>query len=136
MSRFASIFKNHMDQKGVRYRDKGDDVISIIYDTDNAKSVEVLVGFDDDDKNLVTIVSFAIGEFPQDKFGEVLVTCNALNNEYRWMKFYVNDNNCITVSSDAILDEKTCGEECMEYVLRMIRIIDTVYPQFMKLRWG
>lgn len=136
MSRYASLFKSFLDQKGVRYDENQNGVISIIYNTENAKAVEVLVAFDDDGKNHVTIISFSIGEFPQSQFAKALVTCNSLNCQYRWVKFYINDDNCITVSSDAIVDEDTCGDECMEYVIRMIRIIDSVYPQFMKARWA
>ena len=60
-------------------------------------------------------------------------TCNA---KYRWVKFYIDDDNDICVRSDAILDEGTCGEECREIILRMIGIIDESYPVFMKARWA
>ena len=136
MSVYASRFKSFLDRKGIRYREGDDEVISITYNTDNAQSVEVLAAFDDDGKNRVTFISFAIGEFPQAQFAKALVTCNAMNRKYRWVKFYINDNNCITVSSDAILDEETCGDECMEYVIRIIRIVDEAYPEFMKARWA
>ena len=136
MSAYASLFKAFLDRKGIRYKEGNMGAISIIYNTDNAKSVEVFVAFDDDGKNRVTLISFTIGEFPQSQFAKALVTCNAMNRKYRWVKFYVNDDNCITVSSDAILDEDTCGDECFEYVYRMIRIVDEVYPEFMKARWA
>lgn len=136
MARYAALFKNFLDMRGIRYNETSDGVISIIYNTENAKSVKVLAGFDDNDQNRVTFITFAIGEFPKEQFAKALVTCNSLNNQYRWVKFYVDDDNCVTVSSDAILDDATCGEECLEYVLRMIRIVDDVYPEFMKVRWA
>lgn len=136
MSRYASIFKNFLDSKDVRYNENSDGIISIIYNTENAGSIEVLAGFDDDGKGLVTFLSFSLGEFPQSQYAKALVTCNSINCKYRWVKFYISDDYRITVSADAIIDEETCGDECMEYVIRMIRIIDEVYPEFMRARWA
>ena len=136
MSAYASLFKSFLDREGIRYNEGNNEIISITYSAENTNSIEVFVRFDEDGKNRVTLVSFAIGEFPQAQFAKALVTCNMMNRKYRWVKFYINDNNCIAVSSDAILDEETCGDECMEYVIRIVKIIDGAYPEFMKARWA
>ena len=132
MSCCASSFKRFMDREGVRYNDENDNIF-ITYDVENAGSVTVMVSFDD--SGHVNFLSLPVMELTQSKFAAALVACNALNNQYRWVRFYLKDND-ICADADAVVDEDTCGRECMEYVLRMVDIIDKAYPQLMKVKWA
>lgn len=77
----------------------------------------------------------SIGSF-KNKETEALVTCNKANKQYRRVKFYADDDFNIAVSADAILSGGSCGSECPKMVLRMIDIVDEMYPAFMKALWG
>ena len=134
MSHYKELFKAYLDQKGTRYTEN-DECIRIGYSTDNANVVEVSCIFDKDDGNTVTFYCWKIGEFPKEQFGKVLVTCNKMNNKYRWMRFFVDKDNAVVVQSDAYLNDATCGSECSEYVTRIVNLVDELYPEFMRVRW-
>ena len=136
MSRYASLFKAYMDQKGIRYSENADGDLRVSYNADNVKTVEVLLFFDKNGDKYVAFYCLSIGSFTKDQYAKALVVCNTMNKKYRWMKFFIDENYQIVVKADAILDEETCGEECIEYVRRIVGIVDDVYPDFMKARWS
>ena len=62
--------------------------------------------------------------------------CSKLNNEFRWIKFYVDErDNTITLADDAIVQLDTCGEEIWEIMVRLSDIADDAYPTIMKAIW-
>ena len=67
---------------------------------------------------------------------KALEICNSLNCEYRWIRFYVDEDLDIVASIDAYLDAYTCGEMCMDYIRRIVSIVDEAYPQIAKARWA
>lgn len=62
----------------------------------------------------------------------MLKACNEANKQFRWIKFYVSDNQEVMAEDDAVLDMASVGEECIELVARMVRVVDEAYPKFMK----
>ena len=68
----------------------------------------------------------------ENKLTAMLMACNAANKQYRWIKFYISDNQDIMAEDDAILDMANVGEECIELVARMVRVVDEAYPSFMR----
>ena len=135
MAQLKELVKSYFDQNGLKYQQHEKGFLTIGFTLNNIKDLSIILSFDDDNKR-AELVSFSIGEFGQEKYAQGLIACNACNTKYRWSKFYIDDNNHICVRSDAILDEATCGEECMEVVQRMAGIIDDAYPVFMKARWA
>ncbi len=61
---------------------------------------------------------------------------NAENAKYRWIKFYVDDDNDIRAEMDAVLDLDTAGDECFELMLRMCDIVDDAYVEIQKGFWA
>ena len=140
MSLICERVKSFLDAKGVRYDyfepgENSSEAIKISYKCDNVDSVSVLVFFDKDGGS-INAKSFSIAKVPTGKIVEMYTLLNELNYEYRWVKFYLDSDNEVTVSGDAIISEETAGNECLEIVLRYINIIDDVYPKLMKVIWG
>ena len=134
MSRYASLFKVFLDQKGIRYKETQGGTIYITVKAEKAGQATIFIDFDSNGGNEVSIVSFDLGKYSKNQYVEALFTCNSLNQKYRWVRFFITDGNDITVSSDAILDERSFCDECFEYVRRMINIIEEVYPVFDDVR--
>ena len=59
-------------------------------------------------------------------------SCNELNNKYRWVKFYLDDDSDVVAQIDAYVDDETCGGECLSLVRRMVNIVDGGYPTLMQ----
>lgn len=140
MSLACENVKSYLEEKGVKYDyfeagEKNDEAIKVTYGCDNADSVSVLVFFDESGDS-VNVKSFSIAKVPGNKLMEMYTLINELNSEYRWVKFYVDNDNEITASGDAIIGDDTAGAECLEIILRYINIIDEVYPRFMKTIWS
>lgn len=103
---------------------------------DNKGDIKLIVFFDDDDK-CVALRSFDYCKFNPDKKAKMYEVCSKMNNLYRWVKFFVDENDCtITLADDAVVDFESCGEELFELTLRMVSIGDEAYPEFMKALWA
>jgi len=135
MAAYKALIKNYFDQKGTKYRELDNGLLSVSYNADNTSDITIILSVDEDEGK-VEFFSFSIGQFKQEQFAQGLIACNDCNAKYRWVKFYINDDNRICVRSDAIIDESTCGEECREVIMRMVGIIDECFPVFMKARWS
>jgi len=125
--------KAYFDTKGLRYTEaEKRDVLYIKFNgMDHCPGIEIIVYFDDDDET-VAIRAFEVVKVPDDKKKEILRACNELNAQYRWAKFYLEDDMFVAVADDAIIDAAACGEEIHELVLRIMNIVDEGYPTLMK----
>ena len=89
--------------------------------------------------SMVQVMSPEVLSCPQHKFLEVISVCNRLNAKFRWFKFYLTENReafSLRVQSDLYVEPQSSGQLCMDIMLRMIRVIDEAYPEFMKTIWG
>lgn len=140
MSYTADLIKNYFEAKSVRYDyfepdENRSEAFKVAYRCENAESVSVFLFLDKDGCSL-NAKSFSIAKVPAAKLMDVYVLLNELNEEYRWVKFFIDSDNEVTVSGDAIIDEATAGEEAYEIVQRYVGIIDEVYPRIMKVIWA
>ena len=135
MADFKPLVKKYLDEKGIKYKEEENGLLTIYYSAENLNDIKVMIHVDPDEGK-AEFVCYSIGRFADDLFAKGLMACNACNSQYRWVKFYLDDDNDVTVRADAILDESTCGAECLEMVRRMVGIVDEAYPVFMKARWA
>jgi len=136
MESYKTEYMSYMDENGIKYREIDEVAVGVTYDTDNMNSVDVVVIFDGDGKNYVSLNSWSIGAFNDENYAKGIITCNEMNAQYRWCKFYLNSDKKVTVQIDAVVQHGTCGEELAELVRRIVHISDEAYPSFMKARWA
>ncbi|MEA5039362.1 MAG: YbjN domain-containing protein [Clostridiaceae bacterium] len=136
MADYKAAFLQYMDQKEIKYADANENVVRVAYSGDNLKSIPIFVFFDKDGDNLVQFACWEIATFPDDKYAAGLLTCNALNSKFRWVKFYLDADKCIRAEMDAYVQLETVGEACSQLVRRMVGIIDEAYPDLMKALWS
>ncbi len=127
----AEAFKATLDSKEFIYdiaqRDDGGTVIGIVI-----SNRRTCFFFDGDDNGTHAAVRTIFDKCPDDRLNDVLIVCNALNAQYRWLKFYIDKDNDIMVEDDAILTPETAGEECFELLARTANIIEKAKPQIMR----
>ena len=92
--------------------------------------------FFDSDGRTVNVKAFEICKPEEEKLMNMYVVINQIHCDYRWVKFFIDGENEVTFSGDAIVNEATAGEECFELLIRYISIIDEVYPTLMKAMWA
>lgn len=134
----AIAFVKRLDEEGKKYdcdeRPGQSDVVTLRFAGANCNSMVVRFFFDNDEKS-VAIRCFSICHFTDEQVTEGIAEANRLNNEYRWARFSVDDNNDVVVAADAVITPETAGSVCYELLARVVNIIDRVYPRLMKIRW-
>lgn len=128
MANYYQICTEYFNAQGLKFRDRGDGrSCTVPFSGDNIKSIPIQVIFDKDGEHLVTLDCWDVMKVPAGKEAQAYETCNTLNAKYRWVKFYIDDDNDIRCQVDAIVTEENVGAECRELVLRMVNIIDGAY---------
>ena len=122
-------FMEHLDSKDVRYTYKPlekSELISIGYEGDNMKDMNFMFFFDKDGES-VSVKCFSIYQFGANDLARGIVCSNKLNNKYRWIKFYIDEDNEAAASIDAVITSKSTGDVCFELLIRMLDIVDEAY---------
>lgn len=135
MNTAVKMFTDYMDRKDVKYTILKEDRVRIGFNGDNMPTISLIFAFGDDGRD-VAIRVFSIAKVPEEKIGNACFACSKLNYKFRWVKFYLDRDNEVTASMDAVIDPYTTGEECYELLIRTTDIVDKAYPDIMKMLWA
>ena len=132
----SKVLTAFLDAKGVKYEVDEDGIVKLRQSVENSNSTLImLIVFDDD--NHVRIEGGGFASIPQDKINGMYKVVNQLNDDYRWVKFVVNEaGEDIRVRVDTVVSLDTCADEIFELCLRMTAIVDKAYPVIMKGLWA
>ena len=133
---YYELLKKGLDEHKLPYREIDDSVIEIHQGSKNLQSVRIVVGFNEPTDCHPWLKCYALGHFDDDKYAAALMACNDANNQFRWVRFYVDDDHDVVAETDAIVSEDSVFDEIVELIARMIRIVDDACPAFMKVRWA
>lgn len=136
MANYKKLFIDHLENMGVKYTDRDEHLVTVSYSGDNIQSIKFHVAFDKDGDGMVQIYGWDIGNFGGDKTDKGIEVCNEMNKKYRWVKFYLDNDNDVCVSTDSYICEANAGSVCLNLVRRMINIVDEAYPSFMRALWA
>ncbi len=119
-------FTRQLDSEKLKYSVSSDkDVVRIIYNGDNFKSVTFTFIFDDDGESFALRV-FSIAQFTSNQLDDAYEFCNRMNDNYRWLRFYVDDDRELTAAMDAVVTNETVGAVGSELLHRAVSIVDSV----------
>ena len=91
--------------------------------------------FDKDGKS-VTMRVFRLFAVPNDKKLQIMEVMNDANKNYRWAKFFIDNESWMSIQIDAIINSETAGAVCLELMIRTSQIIDATYSKFMHEIWA
>lgn len=77
-----------------------------------------------------------ICKFPKDKKEAAAEAVNACNNDFRYAKFFINEEREIMAEYDFPTLTKNPDEIAVEMTRRFMNIIDDAYPRLMKAIYG
>ena len=91
-----------------------------------------------DDDNDVSIRLFTLIKATEDKRDAMIRVANECNQQYRYCKFVVDKDNDVNVEYDFLLRVKgdNVGPMATECFIRIMKIVEDVYPLFMKALWS
>ena len=125
----AKITAAYFDSKNMDFMISEDFTsITTQFDLENTDGINVFIRFDPGD-HTVHLKTSNIITFPEMKLLEMLALVNALNRQFRWVKFVVDEQNkSIVAEDDAVIQLESCGEEVFECSLHFAKIVDEAYP--------
>ena len=125
----AKITAAYFDSKNMDFMISEDFTsITTQFDLENTDGINVFIRFDPGD-HTVHLKTSNIITFPEMKLLEMLALVNALNRQFRWVKFVVDEQNkSIVAEDDAVIQLESCGEEVFECSLHFAKIVDDAYP--------
>ena len=97
--------------------------------------VAIHVVFDLDGQS-AQIITSPIASTPADKTSKMLLILNECNHKFRWIKFYLDEDNDVIANGDVVFDEQNAADACIELIMRTASIVDDAYADIMKGIWG
>lgn len=129
-------------------------VVASFFEAQDTKAVELnenllRIGWNFDGGSIVIFFDFAEDDshvhlegmdfitVPEDKFDKMYKVLNECNDRYKHVKFVLDtDNGHICARDDDVIQIDSCGPECFELMIRMVKIVEDAYPIFMKAMWA
>ena len=90
----------------------------------------------DEDGTSAHIVTSPIARVSAEKTAGVLCTLNECNQKFRWVKFFLDEDNDVIADSDMDFDEQNAAGVCIEAAVRTASIVNEAYPDIMRAVWG
>ena len=139
MLKTTELFINELEEheltyEPVRVLEDGDEMVQLGAKLDNT-FVQLIILFDADE-DAVAIRCFDLVRVSEEQYSKALMSCNALNDRMRWVKFCIDKERNVQAEVDAVIDDTNAGKVTMNLVLRMASIIDEAYPVINKAIWS
>lgn len=109
--------------------------VRVGYNCDNVSSIVVRFISSDDDNDVAARI-WTLAKATPAKRAAVLEAINELNAKYRYVFFYLDDDNEVNVGYDFPLRTTNVGAIAREILNRMVNIADEAYPILMKALWS
>ena len=142
MIRATRNMLDFFERKGMKYSPDidttkaGKDVVTVTYTGDNKDTIRFKIFVDPDEDNVAIRVWTIAKTTNAHQAAAVSLVLNDLNNNYRWYRWYLDDDREVTAAVDAVITADTIGAIAYELVQRGVNIIDENYPKVMKALWS
>ncbi len=126
----ADLFVKNLKEKNFNFEcgtDKdGDSVVEFPYQGKVAKM------FFTGDEGQYLSMYLVYERVAEEKTTDVILACNDFNVKYKWVTAYVDSDNDLVFHDDAILAPENAADEAFELMVRMLKIVEDVKPEFMR----
>ena len=130
LKRCAELFTKNLESKKLNFSSgenkSGDSVVEFPYEGKRAR-----IFFSGDDGEYMSIYVVFEG-VPAEKRTDVILACNEVNTQYKWVTAYVDSDNDVIFHLDAILSVDNAADEAFELLVRTLKIMDEIKPQIMR----
>lgn len=136
----VDVFRNHIKEKEL-YMEEGTNedgsaFFRVEQRMENGGSVVLAVGFDTTEE-ILDIYTFNIAEIKDAyKKESTLKLINDLNKDYRYTKFYMDEDGRISSSYGFIFEDNFSPNVVVRQLFLAFNSAEEVYPKFMKLAWS
>ena len=137
----TQAFLKVLTREGHKYSYMGidaddDEEVDVSFVGDNIDEIDVKIWFNAD-LDIVSLRSWRVINFRQSDLADVLTVVNKLNNDYKFVKFVVDEED---LSVDAkvdcpLRDDANAGEIAYDALYYIVKIIDDAYPELKPYDW-
>lgn len=125
----------YCEAQGVKVTEIRGDVLRAGWNFEGG-SIEIFFRFDEKDEH-VHLEGMNFITVPENKYDAMYKTVNQCNDDYTHIKFVLDTKDGqINAREDAVIQLDSCGEECFELMIRMVRVVEDAFPKFMKAMWA
>lgn len=131
MNTAAKMVSAFFETKDTKLNELRDDLLVIGWGFDGG-SIKIFFSFDESGTH-VHLEGADFIKVPAEKYDAVYKTLNECNDQYSHVKFVLDTEvGQICARDDDIIQLDSCGEECFELMIRMVKVVEDAYPKFMK----
>lgn len=99
-------------------------------------SIDIFFHFDESDSH-VHLEGVNFIKVPESKYDAMYKVLNQCNDQYTHVKFVLDtENGQLNARDDDVIQLDSCGPECYELMLRMVKVVEAAFPSFMKAMWA
>jgi len=136
MSKGKEEFLRFLQEKSIRCTEPDEQSVRVVWQGAGIYSLPVVMRFDGDGKPIATADCYEICHIPPEKRDVMSECCNVLNERYRWVKFFVDEDGDMVTEIAIPLPPDGTGRFCMDMMLELRDITDHAYPFIMTALWG
>lgn len=139
MKNSTSQFLRYLREKNLHYtieKDSGynSDEVDIIFIRNNGENMQNMnIGAFVDDTTIS--VYLRIAQVSYDKKSYLLSELNKINSDYRYVRFYVNDDNAVQAQVDFDFMQDSAATICFSACVKIVYAVDNCYGRIMKCIW-
>ena len=138
MFQATQVICDEFDKAGVKYTVReleNRSLVSVSFSVKGGPHLDVLFISRDDD-NDVAVRVFNIVNVPEDKRDSVLRIINQASIDYRYACFFLQKDGNVGAQYDLPVKGAAVGPVCVEILVRLMKIVENVYPNLMKCLWA
>lgn len=138
MQETTKKFLQYMDKNQIKYEvqeRENHDWVGVTFTGDNLRAIILQFFFSKEAEDFALRI-FSIAKVPENSKVDALKVCNDLMNKYRWLRFYLDENNEVTAAYDASVPLEPDDGIFAIIIFNSVNIIDKCYPRIMKALWA
>ncbi|MCQ2444046.1 MAG: YbjN domain-containing protein [Mailhella sp.] len=136
MIRGREEFLGFLREKGIRFTEPDEHSVRIVWQGANIYTLPIVMRFDGDGRPIATADCYELCHVSAEKRDVLTECCSVLNERYRWVKFYLDEDDDIVTEIVIPLPPDGTGRFCMDMMLELRDITDHAYPFIMTALWG
>lgn len=131
----AKLVSHFFESQDTKANELQDDLLRIGWGFDGG-SLEIFFKFDETDTH-VHLEGLNFINVPENKYDAMYKVLNECNDQYTHVKFVLDtESGQINARDDDVIQLDSCGPECFELMIRMVKVVEDAYPKFMKAMWA
>ena len=95
-----------------------------------------VVFFSPDDDNDVAVRIMKICKVPSDRMAHMLVAVNKCNEKFRYVKLVIDKDRDVNLEYDMPLKNENVGDIAVEMLVRIMKMMEEIYPVLMKAMYA